>query len=196
MKARSATVKRSTKETSISLSVTLEGKGKIDVNTGYGMADHLLTLIAFWAGFDLKLSCTGDLDIDAHHTVEDVALCLGQAVLDALGERKGIRRVGFAKVPMDEAIADVAVDLSGRVYLVYNGDELLPPVLAAEEKDLWREFFKSLAAGARMNLHINYLYGKNGHHLLESAAKGLGLALRDAVRVTGEGTSSTKGSLD
>lgn len=196
MKARSATVKRTTKETRISLSVTIDGKGKIDVNTGYGMADHLLTLISFWAGFDLKISCTGDLDIDAHHTVEDVALCLGQAILEALGDRKGIRRVGSAKVPMDEAISDVAIDLSGRAYLVYNGDALLPPLIAGEETDLWREFFKSLAAGARMNLHINYLYGKNGHHLLESAAKGLGLSLRDAVCVINDGHSSTKGSLD
>lgn len=196
MKARSATVKRTTKETSISLSVNLDGRGDIDVNTGYGMADHLLTLVGFWAGFDLKISCTGDLDIDAHHTVEDVALCLGQALLEALGERRGIRRVGFARVPMDEALADVAVDLSGRSQLVYRGDELLPALFAGEERDLWREFFKSLAAGARMNLHISYLYGKNGHHLLESAGKGLGLCLRDAARVTGTGPSSTKGSLD
>lgn len=196
MKARSAAVKRTTKETSISLSVNLDGQGEIDVNTGYGMADHLLTLIGFWAGFDLKISCTGDLDIDAHHTVEDVALCLGQALLEALGERRGIRRVGFARVPMDEALADVAVDLSGRSQLVYRGDELLPALFAGEERDLWREFFKSLAAGARMNLHISYLYGKNGHHLLESAGKGLGLCLRDAARVAGTGPSSTKGSLD
>lgn len=196
MKARTAKVKRVTKETSITLSVSIDGKGDIDVNTGYGMADHLLTLIGFWAGFDLKVNCTGDLHIDAHHTVEDVAMCLGQALLDALGDRKGIRRVGFAKVPMDEALADVALDLSGRNYIVYNGGELLPPVMAGEESDLWREFFKSFAAGARINLHINYLYGKNGHHLLESAGKGLGLALRDAVRVEHEGASSTKGSLD
>lgn len=196
MKARSASVKRTTNETRIALSVTLDGTGKIEVSTGYGMADHLLTLMAFWAGFDLQIDCSGDLDIDAHHTVEDVALCLGQAMLEALGDRKGIRRVGSAKVPMDEAIADVAIDLSGRAFLVYNGGEMLPPVIAGEEKDLWREFFKSLVAGARMNLHINYLYGKNGHHLLESAAKGLGLALRDAVRIIGSSASSTKGSLD
>lgn len=196
MKARSATVKRSTKETDISLTVNLDGKGTVDVKTGYGMADHLLTLIGFWAGFDLKITCAGDLDIDAHHTVEDIALCLGQAVLEALGDRQGIRRVASAKVPMDEAIADVAVDLSGRSYLVYNGDEFLPIIFAGEERDLWREFFKSLAAGARMNLHINYLYGKNGHHLLESAGKGLGLCLREAVRIVGQGASSTKGRLD
>lgn len=196
MKARNASVKRSTKETNITLAVNLDGKSKVYVNTGYGMADHLLTIIGFWAGFDLKINCTGDLDIDAHHTVEDVALCLGQAILEALGDRKGIRRVGSARVPMDEAMAEVAVDLSGRNYLVYNNDELMPPVFAGEERDLWREFFKSLAAGAHMNLHISYLYGKNGHHLLESAGKGLGLALKEAVNVENDGVTSTKGSLD
>lgn len=196
MKARNASVKRSTKETNITLVVNLDGKNKVYVNTGYGMADHLLTMIGFWAGFDLKINCTGDLDIDAHHTVEDVALCLGQAILEALGDRKGIRRVGSARVPMDEAMAEVAVDLSGRNYLVYNNDELMPPVFAGEERDLWREFFKSLAAGAHMNLHISYLYGKNGHHLLESAGKGLGLALKEAVHVENDGVTSTKGSLD
>lgn len=196
MKERKATIKRTTKETDISLTLQLDGSGQITVKTGYGMADHLLTLVAFWAGFDLSINCAGDLDIDAHHTVEDIGLCLGQALLESLGDRKGIRRVGFAKVPMDEALADVAIDLSGRSYCVYNGDELLPPVFAGEEKDLWREFFKSFAAGANMNLHINYLYGKNGHHLLESAGKGLGLALRDAVRIVSDAVTSTKGRLD
>lgn len=196
MKARTATVKRSTKETSIALKLSLDGSGKVDINTGFGLADHLIHLIAFWAGFDLKLTCTGDLDIDAHHTVEDVGLCLGQAILDALGDKQGVARVGGAKVPMDEALADVCVDLSGRPYLVFRGDELLPPALAGEESDLWREFFKSLAAGARMNLHISLLYGKNGHHLLESASKGTGLALRQAVAREREALMSTKGSLD
>ena len=196
MQARSAAISRTTKETAITLSLTLDGTGAVDVRTGYGFADHMLTLMAFWAGFDLTLECRGDLDVDAHHTVEDVALCLGQALLEALGDRSGIARVGAAKVPMDEALADVCVDLSGRSYLVFNGQELLPPVMAGEERDLWREFFKSLAAGARMNLHISLLYGQNGHHLLESACKGLGLALRNAVARTRQTILSTKGSLD
>ena len=196
MQARSASISRNTKETAITLSLTLDGSGVVDVRTGYGFADHMLTLMAFWAGFDLTLECRGDMDVDAHHTVEDVALCLGQALLQALGDRQGIARVGAAKVPMDEALADVCVDLSGRSYLVFNGQELLPPVMAGEERDLWREFFKSLAAGARMNLHISLLYGQNGHHLLESACKGLGLALRNAVARTRQTILSTKGSLD
>ncbi|MDL2271460.1 imidazoleglycerol-phosphate dehydratase HisB [Desulfovibrio sp. OttesenSCG-928-I05] len=196
MPPRTASVTRKTSETSIALTLTLEGSGCVDVQTGFGMADHMLTLMAFWAGFDLTLACTGDTHVDAHHTVEDCGLCLGEALREALGDRKGIARVGNARVPMDEALTDVSLDLSGRSYLVFRGGELLPPVIAGEEKDLWREFFKSLAAGARMNLHISLLYGENGHHLLESACKGLGLALRDAVAATRQTILSTKGSLD
>jgi imidazoleglycerol-phosphate dehydratase len=196
MKQRCAGIKRNTKETSISLTLALDGEGKVEINTGYGMADHMLTLICFWAGFDLEAQCSGDLYIDAHHTVEDFCLCFGQALKEALGEGHGIARAGFARVPMDEALADVCVDLSGRSYLVLQGEELLPPVIAGEERALWREFFKSLAAGARMNLHVSLLYGKNGHHLLESACKSLGLALRQAVTVNRNLVLSTKGSLN
>ncbi len=196
MPARTASIARKTSETDIKLTLVLDGSGKVSVKTGFGMADHMITLTAFWAGFDLDLSCSGDLHIDAHHTVEDVGLCLGQAIQSALGDRKGIARTGEAKVPMDEALAEVCLDLSGRSFLVYRGDDLLPPVLAGEEIDLWREYFKSLASAARMNLHINFAYGKNGHHLLESACKGLGLALRQAVARNRDAILSTKGSLD
>ena len=196
MADRTARITRATSETDIDLSLNLDGTGKVSVSTGFGLADHMLDLTAFWAGFDLSLTCRGDSHIDAHHSLEDSALVLGQALLTALGERKGIARVGWARVPMDEALAEVTLDLSGRPYLVYQGAELLPPVMAGEERDLWREFFKSLAAGARMNLHITYQYGLNGHHLLESACKGLGLALRQAVSTTRDHLLSTKGSLD
>ena len=196
MTPRCAHVECTTTETALSLDLNLDGSGLVSVSTGYGLGDHMLTLMAFWAGFDLTLNCKGDLHVDAHHTLEDTALCLGQALLEALGDRKGINRVGWAKVPMDEAMADVAIDLSGRTYLVFQGEELLPPTIAGEERALWREFFKSLAAGARMNLHISMLYGSNGHHLLESACKGLGLALRSAVTRTRTTILSTKGSLD
>lgn len=196
MADRTARITRATSETDIDLSLNLDGTGKVSVSTGFGLADHMLDLTAFWAGFDLTLTCRGDNHIDAHHSLEDSAMVLGQALLAALGERKGIARVGWARVPMDEALAEVSLDLSGRPYLVYQGAELLPPVMAGEERDLWREFFKSLAAGARMNLHITYQYGLNGHHLLESACKGLGLALRQAVSTTRDHVLSTKGSLD
>ncbi len=196
MAARFYTLNRETKETSISLSLTLEGESRVQADTGFGMADHMLTLLAFWAGFDLNLECRGDLQVDAHHTVEDVFYCLGQALFNALGDRKGIERTAFAKVPMDEALAEVCLDLSGRPYLVFNGATLLPPQIAGEERDLWREALRAFSTGAKMNLHVNLLYGENGHHLLESVFKGLGLALRQAVKISRNTISSSKGSLD
>lgn len=196
MEKRYATAARCSKETKIEVSLCLDGEGHVDVQTGFGMLDHMLTLTFFWAGMDLTLRCKGDLEVDAHHSVEDCALVLGEAMLKALGDRAGIARVGYGRVPMDEALAEVTIDISGRPYAVWRGDELLPPVMAGEEKDVWREWYKSLAGAARMNLHVSFLYGKNGHHLLESAAKGLGLALHEAVARTGSAVRSTKGSLD
>ncbi len=193
---RSANISRSTSETETSLALCLDGGGNVTVDTGFGMGDHMITLIAFWAGFDLTLTCQGDLHVDAHHTLEDVALCFGQALDTALGNRVGIARTGFSQVPMDEALAQVSIDLSGRAMHVMRGQELLPPVIAGEENDLWREFFKALAGGAKMNLHVSFLYGSNGHHLLESACKSLGLALKTAVSLTRTSLLSTKGSLD
>ena len=191
---RTGHVARTTAETDIDLTLCLEGSGKTSVATGFGLLDHMLTLTAFWAGFDLSLTCKGDTHIDAHHSAEDIALCLGQAFALAVGDRKGIARVGFARVPMDEALAEVTLDISGRPWLEWRGDELLPPVLAGEERDVWREFYKSFAAAARMNVHVAFLYGRNGHHLLESAAKGLGLALAQAASLTGNVVRSTKGT--
>ena len=181
---RTGHVARTTAETDIDLTLCLEGSGKTSVATGFGLLDHM------------SLTCKGDTHIDAHHSAEDIALCLGQAFALAVGDRKGIARVGFARVPMDEALAEVTLDISGRPWLEWRGDELLPPVLAGEERDVWREFYKSFAAAARMNVHVAFLYGRNGHHLLESAAKGLGLALAQAASLTGNVVRSTKGSLD
>ncbi|WP_027180511.1 imidazoleglycerol-phosphate dehydratase HisB [Maridesulfovibrio bastinii] len=195
MLSRTASISRTTKETDIAISLCLDGNGEVEISTGIGFADHMLTLMSFWAGFDLQLTCKGDLEIDSHHTLEDIALVLGQTLLEAMGDRKGINRIGFAKVPMDESLVEVVIDLSGRAYLVYD-DELLPSIIAGDEKDVWREFFKSLAFKAGMNLHINYEYGRNGHHLLEAAFKALGLALRNALSVERQGVTSTKGSLD
>lgn len=192
---RQATIQRTTNETDIALTLTLEGEGKVSVNTGIGFADHMLTLFAFWGGFDLDLTCKGDLEIDSHHSLEDIGLCLGQALCDALGDKKGIVRVASAKVPMDEALAEVVIDLSGRPYIVY-ADDLLPAIIAGDEKDIWREFLKSFAFKAGMNLHVKFEYGQNGHHLLEAAFKAMGIALGQAVRIGRKGVSSTKGSLD
>ena len=187
---------RHTQETKITLDLNLDGSGLTKIATGFGMLDHMLTLTLFWAGMDCTLSCSGDLHVDAHHSVEDTGLVLGAAILEALGERQGIARVGYGRVPMDEALAEVTIDLSGRPWLEWRGDELLPPLIAHEEKDLWREFYKALATSGRFNLHVAFLYGKNGHHLLESAAKGLGLALAQATKRHGHMIRSTKGGLD
>ena len=193
---RTSTQERKSAETDIRLELNLDGQGITDVKTGFGLLDHMLTLTAFWAGMDLRLVCEGDMEVDAHHTTEDVGLLFGKALLEALGDRAGIARVGYGRVPMEEALAEATVDLSGRPWLEWRGGELLPPVLAGEEKDLWREYYKAIASSARCNLHVEFRYGQNGHHLLESAAKGLGLALAQAVRRNGTTIRSTKGGLD
>ncbi|WP_028574598.1 imidazoleglycerol-phosphate dehydratase HisB [Desulfonatronovibrio hydrogenovorans] len=194
---RKAVIKRDTLETRISLELDLDqGARENRIETGFGFADHMLTLLSHWADIHLKLECQGDIQVDAHHSLEDVGICLGQALLQALGDRRGINRIGLARVPMDEAMAEAVVDISGRPYLVYQGDHLLSGIIAGQEKDLWREFFKSLAFNARLNLHINFLYGSNSHHLLESAFKATGLGLRQAVFQGRAEILSTKGSLD
>lgn len=193
---RMTRLRRKTGETEIDLAIELDGTGRSDCKTGFGMLDHMLELFAFWGRMDLSLTCTGDLHVDAHHTVEDVGLILGAGLLEALGDRVGIARTGHGRVPMDEALAESTVDFSGRPFLVWRGDDLLPPIIAHEEKDVWREFYKALASSARMNLHIDFLYGKNGHHLLESAAKGTGVAIAAAITITGKDIRSTKGGLD
>lgn len=193
MKKREAVVNRATKETDIRLRLCLDGSGEASVKTGVGFADHMLTLFAFWAGFDLDLVCAGDVDVDAHHTLEDVGLCLGQALAEALGDKRGIARVASVRVPMDESLVSAVVDISGRPWLVWL-DGPVPALAGGEEKDVWREFFKSLAIRAGINLHIHFEYGLNGHHLLEAAFKASGLALGKAA-APGR-IYSTKGSLD
>jgi imidazoleglycerol-phosphate dehydratase len=183
---------RQTKETNITLDLVLDGSGKTKIQSGIGFADHMLHLLTFWARFDLSLTCVGDLQVDAHHSLEDIGLTLGKALANALHDKDGIQRVGWALVPMDEALVEVVLDLSGRPCLVYD-DHPLPEMIAGEERDVWREFFKSLAQEARMNLHIHYRYGRNSHHLLEAAFKALGLALHQAVARSRSGTPSTKG---
>jgi imidazoleglycerol-phosphate dehydratase len=192
LEIRKANCIRQTKETNITLDLVLDGSGKTKIQSGIGFADHMLHLLTFWARFDLSITCVGDLQVDVHHSLEDIGLTLGQALNNALHDKDGIQRVGWALVPMDEALVEVVVDLSGRPYLVYD-DHPLPEIIAGEERDVWREFFKSLAQEARMNLHIHYRYGRGGHHLLEAACKALGLALRQAVARTNQGTPSTKG---
>jgi len=194
--SRIHSIQRTTNETSIELVLNIDGQGTTSISTGFGLLDHMLTLTAFWAGFDLSLTCKGDTHIDAHHTAEDIGLSFGKAFLACLGDRKGIQRIGHGRVPMDEALADVTIDLSGRPWLVWHGDELLPPMMGGEERDIWREYYKAFTTNAAMNAHVSFLYGKNGHHLLESAAKGMGIALKQASMLNGTTVRSTKGSLD
>ncbi len=196
---RKTNIVRNTLETQIKLDLNLDGTGKTSIKTGIGFLDHMLTLMVFWAGFDLELEAKGDLHIDSHHTIEDIGLSLGQGFREALlshKEAKGIERIGNSKVPMDESLTEVCLDISGRSWLEWRGDEILPPVIANDEKDIWREFYKSFVAGAKINLHIQILYGKNGHHMLESIAKGFGRALKQAIKVNQSIASSTKGILD
>lgn len=191
-----AALSRKTRETDIFAKLVISGSGNCSISSGIGFLNHLLELFAFWAKFDLELKCVGDVEVDAHHTVEDCGLMLGKILLVALGERQGIRRAAWARVPMDEALADVAVDLSGRSCLVWRDADILPSVIAREEKDVWREFFRALSSGCACNLHIDFRYGKNGHHLLESAAKGCGLAFGEACSIVDDRVTSTKGMLD
>ncbi len=193
---RKANYERKTNETSIKLALCLDGSGKSSINSGFGMLDHFLELITFWGKLDLELTCTGDTHIDNHHTAEDIGIALGAAFLEALGDRRGIARIANAKVPMDEALTEVSLDLSGRAWIEWRNAQILPPVLANEEIDIWREFYKAFAFSLKCNLHIEFLYGLNGHHLLESVAKGLGLALKNAIKIEGEHTASTKGHLE
>ncbi len=194
MKARTAAVSRKTKETEVGVTLNLDGSGRSDVRTGVQFLDHMLDLFARHGIFDLEIRCKGDLEIDAHHSVEDIGICLGSAFAQALGDKKGLTRFAHAYFPMDEALARVAVDLSGRPYLVYRV-KVNRERVGALDSELVEEFWKAVAANARMNLHIELLYGRNAHHIFEAvfkaAARALCLASRIDARV--RGVPSTKG---
>ena len=193
---RIAKIERITSETKIKLELNLDGSGKADVKTGIGFLDHMLDLWAFHGLFNLKLNCKGDLEIDAHHTTEDIALALGSALDEAVGEKKGIVRYGFSYLPMDEALLRVALDLSGRPEFVFSG-EFAQSSIGHLDTQMIRHFFKSLAMSSRMTLHMSILYGINDHHKCEGLFKALGRALRQAVEIDPRrtGVASTKGIL-
>ncbi len=177
--SRTATVSRETRETRIEVRLTLNGSGRVRLSTGIGFLNHMLDTLAFHAGWNLELTCTGDLHVDDHHTVEDVGLALGQAVDQALGERKGIRRFGFAYAPLDEALARVVVDLSGRPF--FAGDLRLARERVGDLScEMVPHFFHSFAQTARLTLHVDVLRGANDHHRIEAAFKACALALRSA----------------
>ncbi|HEX8119256.1 MAG TPA: imidazoleglycerol-phosphate dehydratase HisB [Pyrinomonadaceae bacterium] len=194
--AREAEVRRRTKETDVRVRLSLDGTGQSQVSTGVAFLDHMLELFARHGLFDLEVECRGDLHIDDHHSVEDVAITLGQAIAKALGDKRGIARYGSAYVPMDEALCRAVVDLSGRFYLVYEV-ETRRQTVGNFSVELAEHFWRSLAEAARCNLHIDCLRGRNTHHILEGTFKATARALRKAVerdpRVTG--VPSTKGTL-
>lgn len=196
MRKRISTVQRKTKETDIRVSLNLDGTGRSKISTGLPFLDHMLDLFAKHGQFDLEVRCKGDLEIDDHHSVEDIAITLGQALVEALGDKKGINRYGEALVPMDEALCRSVIDLSGRFYLVYEANTKRQKI-GNFSVELAEHFWRSLAETAKFNLHIDCLRGRNTHHILEGTFKATTRALRQAVDLNPRvvGVPSTKGSL-
>lgn len=196
MKARSVSKSRKTNETDIRVSLNLDGTGKYDIQTGIPFFDHMLAQLARHGRMDLTIAAKGDLEIDGHHTVEDVGWVLGQALQEALGDRRGITRFGYAYVPLDEALTRVVVDLSGRPYLVYKA-EFKVARIGDLQAELIEEFLKAFVQEGRFNLHVENLYGRNQHHIAETIFKATARALHDATRVSGDVSDipSTKGVL-
>jgi imidazoleglycerol-phosphate dehydratase len=193
---RKAEVKRKTKETEVVLKVDLDGSGRHSIDTGIPFFDHMLSLLAYHSNVDLTLKAKGDIGVDAHHTVEDVGICLGEGIRKALGEVKGIQRYGMAIIPMDETLVSVAMDFSMRPCLVFHM-KLRRSRIGTFDLELVEEFFRALCNHSKITLHVNLLYGKNSHHMVEAIFKGIGRALREAVSIDerSSGIPSTKGVL-
>lgn len=194
---RKATVDRKTKETEIRLSLNLDGTGQYKIETPVPFVSHMLQQIAVHGGMDLEVSAKGDVEVDAHHTVEDIAICLGEALRQALGDKAGITRYGTFSVPLDEALSRVTVDFSGRPYLVYRADVLRPGRIGDFDVELVKDFFQAFVNHAQANLHVHAEYGENRHHLVESMFKAFARAVRAAVcREEGSRTvPSSKGTI-
>ncbi len=194
MEARVAKIHRETKETDISLELNLDGVGKYEIDTGIGFLDHMLSHLSKHSKIDLVVRAEGDLKVDAHHTVEDIAICLGEGLARALGDKRGIARYGHSSVPMEDSLANVSVDLSGRSSCVYNVDYRTDKIGDFDVQCL-EELLRSFSNAGKFNLHINVPYGANSHHIAEAIFKGLGQALGGAVRIVGPDVPSTKGIL-
>lgn len=188
---------RTSTETQVTVDISLNGKGRVNCKTGIGFFDHMLTLLAAHGGFDLNVEAKGDLEVDGHHTVEDVGIVLGKALHQALGDKEGIQRYGTSFVPMDESLAMVSLDISGRPYLHMEFPSLAPMV-GDFDTQLLEEFFRAFSIHGGITLHIRVLYGRNTHHMVEAAFKAMGRSLRQAVSISSqwEGAPSTKGLLD
>ena len=197
---RRASRSRTTKETSIDITIDLDGRGEASVETGLPFFDHMVAQLGKHGGFDLSVKASGDLAVDAHHTVEDVGIALGECIREALGDKAGVRRFASIDLPLDEALVSVALDLSGRPFLVYEvdpgaGGEAYPLGTPPFDPQLAEEFWRALVMSAGVTLHVRMISGRNTHHILEASFKGVARALRDAVRVEGGGVPSTKGTL-
>ena len=185
---------RATKETTITVELDLDGAGRAEVSTGLPFFDHMVEQLGKHASFDLSVRAKGDLQIDAHHTVEDVGIVLGTALKEALGDKAGVRRFASATVPLDEALVQIALDLSGRPFIVYDVDPVAEWI-GTFDPQLCEEFWRAFAFAAGITLHVRSLSGRNGHHVIEASFKGVARSLRDAVKVEGAGVPSTKGTL-
>ena len=196
MANRTSEIERKTKETDIKIYLNIDGSGNGEINTGIGFLDHMLDLFARHGFFDLKVAASGDIKVDSHHTAEDVGIVLGQAIKEALEDKVGIKRYGSSKVPMDEALAEVDMDISGRAFLVFNV-QFSNDNIGEMQSQMFEEFFRAVAFNAGITLHINVLYGKNDHHIAEAVFKAFAKALDKAVKFDKrvEGVLSTKGSL-
>lgn len=179
---RTSSIQRHTKETKISMTFNLDGQGKANIQTGIGFMDHMLELFTFHGNFDLDVICDGDIQVDSHHSVEDLGIVLGMCIKEALGDKKGIIRYGQMTIPMDEAMVTTTLDLSGRPYLVYNAS-LPMPILGNYETEMTKEFFKAVSDQSLMTLHINEAYGENTHHIIEAMFKSFARALKQAVSI-------------
>lgn len=194
MTQRTAKIERETNETNISIELNLDGKGSYDVSTGVGFFDHMLAHLSKHSGIDLKIKAKGDLHIDDHHTVEDVGICLGTCFERALGDKRGICRYGSSSVPMEDALANVAVDISGRPFCVYNASYPSSKI-GTFDVELIEEFMRAFTNTSRINLHINVPYGTNSHHIAEGIFKAAGQAFAKAINIKGDEIPSTKGVL-
>lgn len=192
--ARTSKIERKTSETNIKAELNLDGQGGYQIDTGVGFFDHMLTHLSKHSRIDITIEATGDLHVDAHHTIEDVGICLGEALLDALGHKKGIARYGQSAVPMEDAKAVVTLDLSGRPYLVFRA-AFPSPKIGDFDTECVQEFLRAFSTAGKFNLHAEVPYGSNSHHIAEAIFKALGQALGAAVRVTGDQIPSTKGVL-
>ncbi|MBK5254151.1 MAG: imidazoleglycerol-phosphate dehydratase HisB [Peptostreptococcaceae bacterium] len=182
---RSSVIERKTNETNVSVSLNLDGQGKYDVNTGCGFLDHMLELFSRHGRFDLKIKCMGDTNVDYHHSVEDIGIVLGKCFLEALEDKKGIKRYGNASIPMDEALVITTLDISGRAYLVFNA-EMPTEKVGDFDTELVKEFFIAFARESKVTLHINAIYGENTHHIIEGIFKSFGRAMKEAVKIDQE----------